>query len=73
MKGMEGDALMSSTKMMFLGVLIMLLGLGLDSEPAQFVTERSMGFDVAANLVYVAAVLLVAGFIIGVIGLFFRY
>lgn len=71
-KGMQGDTLVTSTKIMLLGMLIMLLGLALSSATAQFVEVRTIGFEAETSLAYGADALFVVGFIVGVIGLFFR-
>ena len=63
---------MSATKVMFLGILIMLLGLALNSAALQFVEVRTIGFDAATNLAYGADALYVIGFLVGVAGLFFK-
>ena len=63
---------MSATKVMLLGILIMLLGLALNSAAAQFLEVRAIGFDGATNLAYGADTLYVIGFLVGVAGLFFK-
>ncbi|HEX9414786.1 MAG TPA: hypothetical protein VF916_14870 [Ktedonobacterales bacterium] len=63
---------MTSTKVMLLGILIMVSGLALDSAIVHFVTVRAMGFDAADNLAYIAAAVFVVGFIVGVVGFFRR-
>ncbi len=63
---------MTSTKLMFLGILIMLLGFALNSVVTQFVTFRAYGQDVAGNLAYVAVALFVVGFALGVFSFFRR-
>lgn len=60
---------MTSTKVMFLGIPIMLLGFALVSAATQVVVFRAMGHD-SPNLAYAACAFFAVGFIIGVIGLF---
>ena len=61
---------MTSTKMMFLGILLMLLGLAVNSGVTQFVVFRSIGSEATGTLAYVAVTLYAVGFIVGVIGFF---
>jgi hypothetical protein len=61
---------MTSTKMMFLGVLIMLLGLALGSLATVFVLLRASAVDAVTISAYVAVALFAIGFVVGVIGLF---
>jgi hypothetical protein len=56
--------------MMLLGVLIMLLGLALNSVTTQFITFRTLGSDALDSLTYIASATFVVGFVIGVVGLF---
>jgi len=61
---------MTSTKLMFLGVLLMLLGLAVNSGVTQFVVFRSIGSEATSALAYVAVTLYAVGLIVGVIGFF---
>jgi hypothetical protein len=61
---------MSSTKLMFLGILVMLLGFALNSAVTYYVTLHGIGLDAAGNLAYVAVALFVVGFGLGVFGFF---
>lgn len=63
---------MASTKIMFLGILLMLLGLALNAGATQFVVVRSIGPDATSTFAYVAVILFAVGFIVGVTG-FFRH
>jgi hypothetical protein len=63
---------MTSTKIMFLGILIMLLGLAIASPTTQIVVIRSIGIDAATNLAYLASAIFAIGFILGLIGFFRR-
>jgi hypothetical protein len=63
---------MTSTKIMFLGILIMLLGLAIASPTTQLVGIRTVGLDTPINLAYLASAVFVVGFIIGLIGFFRR-
>jgi len=63
---------MTSTKIMFLGILIMLLGFAIVSPTTQLVGIRTVGLDTTINLAYLASAVLVVGFIIGLIGFFRR-
>lgn len=63
---------MTSTKIMFLGILIMLLGLAIVSPTTQSVGIRTVGLDTTINLAYLASAVFVVGFIIGLIGFFRR-
>lgn len=63
---------MTSTKLMFLGILIMLLGLALDSATVRVATYRSISLDAAGNLAYIGTAVFVIGFVVGVIGFFRR-
>ncbi len=61
---------MTSTKTMLLGVLIMLLGLAVNSVTTQFIAFRTLGDAALASLAYIATFVFVAGFVICVFGLF---
>lgn len=61
---------MTSTKLMFLGILVMLLGFALNSVVTQFVTFRAIGADAIGNLAYVAVALFAVGFVLGVFSFF---
>ena len=61
---------MTSTKVMFLGILIMLLGLALVSAATQLLVFRVMGAEAIASLEYFALAVFVTGFIVGVLGFF---
>lgn len=63
---------MNSTKMMLLGILIMLLGLALDSGTARLVEFRSVDHVVVADIAQIAGTLSVVGFVVGVVGFFRR-
>jgi len=63
---------MTSTKIMFLGILIMLLGFAIVSPTTQLVGIRTVGLDTTINLAYLASAVFVVGFIIGLIGFFRR-
>ena len=52
---------MTSTKMMLLGILIMLAGLGLVSAATQVVAFRVIGADSTTGLAYLALGVFVAG------------
>ena len=68
--GLEGDELVHSTKLMLLGILVMLSGFALNSVVTYIVTIRVLGLDIAGSLVYAAVALFVVGFILGVLGFF---
>lgn len=59
---------MASTKVMLLGILIMLAGLGLVSAATQLVAFRVIGADSTTGLAYLALGVFVAGLIVGVVG-----
>ena len=61
---------MASTKLMFLGILIMLLGLALVSAATQLVIFRAMGADSVTSLAYIAVAAFAVGLVIGLIGFF---
>lgn len=63
---------MTSTKIMFLGILIMLLGLAIVSPTTQLVVIRTVSLDATINLAYLASAVFVVGFILGLIGFFRR-
>ncbi len=63
---------MTSTKLMLLGILIMLVGFALDTATFRAITYSSLGADAGSSLFYVAAVIFVIGFVVGVIGFFRR-
>ncbi len=63
---------MTSTKIMFLGILIMLLGLAFASAITQTLWFRTIGPDTTTNLAYIASAVFVVGFIVGLIGFFKR-
>ena len=63
---------MTSTKIMFLGILIMLLGFAIVSPTTQLVVIRTVSLDATTNLAYLASAVFVVGFIIGLIGFFRR-
>jgi uncharacterized membrane protein YciS (DUF1049 family) len=63
---------MTSTKLMLLGILIMLLGLALNSAASQMVSFRVIGPDSTVGLAYFALAVFAVGFIVGVIGFFRR-
>lgn len=63
---------MTSTKLMFLGILLLLLGLAVNSAVVQFVAFRAVGSDVLNVLAYAAVALFLVGFIVGLIGFFRR-
>jgi hypothetical protein len=63
---------MTSTKLMFLGILIMLAGFALNSTVMYIVTVRVVSLDAALNLSYIAVALFVVGFVVGVVGFFRR-
>jgi hypothetical protein len=63
---------MTSTKLMFLGILLALLGLGVNSAAVQYVAFRAAGGSVLNILAYAAVALFVAGFVVGLIGFFRR-
>ncbi len=61
---------MTSTKMMFLGILIMLMGFALVSATTQMITFRIIGSSSIPGLEYIASAVFVGGFIVSVIGFF---
>ncbi|WIG58194.1 MAG: hypothetical protein OJF49_000939 [Ktedonobacterales bacterium] len=61
---------MASTKMILLGILIMLVGLGLVSATTQIVAFRVIGADSTTGLAYLALGVFVADLIVGVVGFF---
>ena len=63
---------MTSTKIMCLGILIMLLGLAFASATTQTLWFRTIGPDTTTTLSYIASAVFVVGFIVGLIGLFKR-
>ncbi|HEU5439325.1 MAG TPA: hypothetical protein VFU88_08555 [Ktedonobacterales bacterium] len=63
---------MTSTKLMLLGILIMLLGLALNSAASEMVAFRVIGADSTVGLAYSALAVFAVGFIVGVIGFFRR-
>ena len=63
---------MTSTKIMCLGILLMLLGLAFASVTTQTLWFRTIGADTTTTLAYIASAVFVVGFIIGLIGLFKR-
>ena len=63
---------MTSTKVMLLGILIMLAGLAVDSTSTRVVTVSPIGIEGTTNLVYSAVALFVVGFVAGLIGFFRR-
>ena len=64
---------MQSTKLMLLGVLIMLLGTGLSLSITQFVALSVGGpTDFVSNFAYIGAATIIVGFIVGVVGFFIR-
>jgi hypothetical protein len=68
-----GDGMpMTSTKLMFLGILIMLAGFALNSTVMYIVTVRVVSLDAALNLSYIAVAFFVVGFVVGVVGFFRR-
>ena len=60
---------MASTKLVFLGMFIIVVGLAVNSATTYFVSVRTAGLDTAQSLAYVACSLFVIGFVVGVIGL----
>ncbi len=63
---------MTSTKLMFLGILLSLLGLAVNSAVVQFVAFRAVGSDALNALAYAAVALYLVGFTVGLIGFFRR-
>jgi hypothetical protein len=62
---------MTSTKLMLLGILIMLLGLALVSVATRFVWVRTGGgIEDLIGLAYIAVALFAIGFMVGVFGFF---
>ena len=63
---------MTSTKLMLLGILIMLAGLAVDSVIVRELALRSSGIDAANNLGNIELAVFAVGFVIGLIGFFRR-
>ncbi len=63
---------MTSTKLMFLGILIMLAGFALNSTVMYIVTVRAVSLEAALNLANIAVAFFVVGFVVGVVGFFRR-
>jgi hypothetical protein len=63
---------MTSTKIMFLGILLMLLGLAFASATTQTLWFRTIGADTTTTLAYLASAIFVVGFIVGLLGFFKR-
>jgi hypothetical protein len=63
---------MTSTKVMLSGILIMVLGLALDSAVVRLVMFRSISEEAVDNIAYIAVAVFAVGFIVGVIGFFRR-
>ncbi len=61
---------MTSTKLMWMGILIILLGLALNSVTTQLIAFRTIDADTTLSIAYIASALFVIGFVIGVIGFF---
>ncbi|HEX6799054.1 MAG TPA: hypothetical protein VF116_15200 [Ktedonobacterales bacterium] len=59
---------MTSTKLVLLGIFIIVAGLAVDSATMHFVSIGTIGFDAAQSLGYVALGLFVVGFIVGAAG-----
>lgn len=74
--GIGDGKVMTSTKRIGLGILIMLLGVGMSTQGMQYVAVRTLAvvgldlFGVPLALTYLAAALVVIGFIIGLIEVF---
>lgn len=64
---------MRSTKLMLLGILLMLLGVSLGIGIMQAIALRiGISFDAINSLPIVSAIIIIAGFIIGLVGFFQR-
>lgn len=63
---------MTSTKLMLLGILIMLFGFALNSAASEMVSFRVIGADSTLGLAYLALAVFAVGFVVGVIGFFRR-
>lgn len=61
---------MTSTKVMYLGILIMLMGFALVSAATQLVMVKALGVFDPTPIAYIASALFVIGSIVGVIGFF---
>ena len=61
---------MTSTKIMALGILIMLLAFALVTATSQLIVFRAIGGDSLLGLAYLASFIFVVGFVVGVIGFF---
>ena len=59
---------MMSTKLVLLGIFIIVVGLAVNSATTHFVSVGTMGYGAAQSLGYVAFGLFVIGFIVGVVG-----
>jgi hypothetical protein len=63
---------MTSTKLMLLGILIMLAGLAVDSVIVRELALRNSGIDAANSLGNIELAVFAVGFVIGLIGFFRR-
>lgn len=64
---------MKSIKMMFLGIILMLLGVSLTSNLATNLFVQSFGFQgYPTSLVVVCALFIVGGLVLGLIGFFLK-
>lgn len=63
---------MKSTKMMLLGLLIMLFGTGLSLDTTRVAELYSglISFDAWPTLTYIISAIILAGFIVGLVGYF---
>lgn len=61
---------MNSTKIMLLGILIMLLAFALVTATTRLIAFRVIGADSLISLAYLASLMFVIGFVVGVIGFF---
>lgn len=59
---------MMSTKLVLLGIFIIVVGLAVNSATTHFVSIGTIGYNAAQGLGYVAFALFVIGFVVGVTG-----